>query len=151
MSDDFASWIVTCGGSVVLTTYQAGKVAMIGWTGRQVHFTMRQFERPMGLAVDGPRIALATRTELLVLRNAPELAGDYVEHGRYDALYLTRVAYGTGEINLHDLAFAGEELWAVNTRFGCLMTPSPDYSFVPRWRPHFVSQLAPEDLSLIHI
>jgi uncharacterized protein (TIGR03032 family) len=33
----------------------------------------------------------------------------------------------------------------VNTRFSCLCTLHPDYSFVPRWRPPFISALAAED------
>jgi uncharacterized protein (TIGR03032 family) len=43
------------------------------------------------------------------------------------------------------LAWAGDELWIVNTRFSCLCTLDPDYSFVPRWRPPFISALAAED------
>src|SRR5262249_55882230 len=35
--------------------------------------------------------------------------------------------------------------WVVNTRFSCLCTLHPDYSFVPRWRPPFVTALAAED------
>src|SRR5207344_3111754 len=41
--------------------------------------------------------------------------------------------------------WAVEELWVVNTRFSCLCTLHPDYSFVPRWRPAFISALAAED------
>jgi uncharacterized protein (TIGR03032 family) len=33
----------------------------------------------------------------------------------------------------------------VNTRFSCLCTLDPAYSFVPRWRPPFVTALAAED------
>src|SRR5262249_46643486 len=36
-------------------------------------------------------------------------------------------------------------LWLVNTRFSCLCTLHPDYSFVPRWRPPFVTALAADD------
>jgi len=36
-------------------------------------------------------------------------------------------------------------LWFVNTRFSCLCTLDGVHSFVPRWRPPFVSALAPED------
>jgi uncharacterized protein (TIGR03032 family) len=43
------------------------------------------------------------------------------------------------------MAWIDEELWFVNTRFSCLCTSSPDYSFVPLWRPHFISNLAPDD------
>ena len=38
-----------------------------------------------------------------------------------------------------------EELWFVNTRFSCLCTRGMPYSFVPRWRRSFVTELAPED------
>ena len=34
---------------------------------------------------------------------------------------------------------------SVNTRFSCLCTLDRDYSFVPRWRPPFVTALAAED------
>jgi uncharacterized protein (TIGR03032 family) len=33
----------------------------------------------------------------------------------------------------------------VNTLFSCLCTLDDEHSFVPRWRPPFISQLAPED------
>ena len=36
-------------------------------------------------------------------------------------------------------------LWLVNTRFSCLCTIDRESSFVPRWRPRFVSGLSPED------
>jgi uncharacterized protein (TIGR03032 family) len=36
-------------------------------------------------------------------------------------------------------------LWTVNTRFSCLCTLDPDYSFVPRWRPPFITAVAAED------
>jgi uncharacterized protein (TIGR03032 family) len=40
---------------------------------------------------------------------------------------------------------ARDELWFVNTRFSCLCTRGDRHSFVPRWRPQFVTHLAPED------
>ena len=43
------------------------------------------------------------------------------------------------------MAWAGDELWFVNTRFSCLCTLGRSHSFVPRWRPSFISALAPED------
>src|SRR5665213_3255856 len=43
------------------------------------------------------------------------------------------------------MAWANDELWFVNTRFSCLCTTDAEHSFVPRWRPPFVSALAPED------
>ena len=51
----------------------------------------------------------------------------------------------TGDIRVHDIAFAGGELWLVATRFSCLATLDAEHSFVPRWRPPFVTALAAED------
>src|SRR5687767_4012526 len=147
IADGFGAWMSGCGGSIVATTYQAGKVAVVGWDGRQVTLLMRQFDKPLGIAISGRKMALATRHEVLVLADAPLLAADYLENerGRYDALYLPRVAYFTGDINAHDVAFGDDGLWVVNTRFGCLSGLSDEHSFVPKWKPPFVSEVVPED------
>ncbi len=100
----------------------------------------------MGLAVDGDRLALATAEDLIVFANAKLLAADYLEKGQYDALYLPRMSYHTGDLNLHDLGFGKEGLWAVNTRFGCLVQLSDTYSFIPRLASAvFIAFGAPED------
>jgi uncharacterized protein (TIGR03032 family) len=49
-------------------------------------------------------------------------------------------------MQIHEMAYgAGLELWFVNTRFSCLATLDPESSFVPRWRPPFVTELEPSD------
>jgi uncharacterized protein (TIGR03032 family) len=66
----------------------------------------------------------------------------------HDACFIPRASHVTGDIGVHEVAWGGEsldELWLVNTRFSCLCTLHPDYSFIPRWRPPFISALAAED------
>jgi uncharacterized protein (TIGR03032 family) len=133
------------GGSLAVTTYQANKVALLGWNGRQVTLVMREFSKPMGLAATGSRLALACRDQVFMFANVPALAHDYLQPGQYDALYLPRTAYLTGELNTHDVAFGTDGLWLVNTRFSCLSILSDTYSFIPCWHPRFVSQLTPDD------
>lgn len=130
-----------------MTTYQSGNVALISWNGQQVNILLRQFAKPMGLAQQGSTLALATQHEVWLFANAPQLAPEYLEQqpGRYDALYLPRVTYFTGDLNIHDLAFCDDGLWMVNTRFSCLASLSPEFNFVPRWQPYFISELVPED------
>jgi uncharacterized protein (TIGR03032 family) len=56
-----------------------------------------------------------------------------------------RRSHYTGDIRIHEIAYAADDLWLVNTRFSCLCTLDQDHSFVPRWRPPFISALAAED------
>jgi uncharacterized protein (TIGR03032 family) len=60
-------------------------------------------------------------------------------------VYVPRNCTVTGDMRVHELAYAGGELWIANTRFSTLCTLDRAHSFVPRWRPPFVSALAPED------
>ncbi len=147
ISDSFQNWMSQAGGSIIVTTYQAGKVAMIGWDGRQVTMLMRQFDKPMGMAVSGGKMALATRNDVVLLSDSKLLAPDYMENqpGRYDTLYLPRASYHTGDINVHDLVYGTDGLWVVNTRFCCLSKLSDEFNFVPVWKPPFISQVVPED------
>lgn len=64
---------------------------------------------------------------------------------RVDSCFIARSAHYTGMINIHDIDWGTEGLWAVNSSFSCLCTLSPDASFIPRWKPHFISKLVPED------
>jgi uncharacterized protein (TIGR03032 family) len=154
ISGDFAGWLAAHDGSLAITTYQANKVALVGYDGG-VNALFRHFNRPMGMAVEGSRMALALKDQIWLLADAPDIGRAYTETGpdgqpdpaagRYDACYLPRQAYFTGQIDAHDLAFAGDDLWMVNTRFSCLSQPGPACSFMPKWRPPFVSELAPED------
>ena len=143
----FREWIARSGGALAVSTYQAGKVAMIGFDGRQPTLLMREFDKPLGMAVNGGRLALATRHEVTVFANAPLLAHDYLESqpGKYDALYLPRATFHTGDLHTHDLAYQGDRLLLVNTRFSCLARLSEDCNFEALWRPKFVSDLVPED------
>ena len=150
IDEGFEQFMQSVNGSLAVTTYQAGKVALIGHNGAQVTFVARQFDKPMGLTVDtdGRQLALATRNTVVLLADAPLLAEDYLEdqRGKYEALYFPRAAYFTGDLNVHDLAYDNDgTLWLVNTRFCCLSHLSAGYSFLPKWKPPFVSELAPED------
>ena len=146
-SASFEDWLIQSGGSLVVSTYQAGKVAMIGHDGRQATLLMRDFDKPLGLAVAGGRLVLATRYDVTIFANSPLLGHEYVEGqpGRYDALYLPRATYHTNDLHTHDVAVTHEGITLVATRFSCLARLSFDFNFVPFWRPRFVTDLVPED------
>lgn len=141
----FTRWLADSGGSLAITTYQAGKLLLIGWNGRQVSALLRDFDKIMGLDTDGDRLLLATRYGVELYANAPALAPNYRERGRYDALYLPRVNWPMPDMNIHDVALTETDIWLVATRCNALVSPSDRHSFEPRWRPPFISDLVPED------
>jgi len=133
------------GFSVLVSTYQAGKLIAVRADGDRANTHFRNFDTPMGLACDRGRLAIGTKLHVWEFHNQPEVARQLDPPGRHDACFLPRHAQVTGQIGIHEIAWAVDELWIVNTRFSCLCTPDPRYSFVPRWRPRFVSALAAED------
>jgi uncharacterized protein (TIGR03032 family) len=78
-------------------------------------------------------------------RNQREITDRLEPKGRHDACFVPRNVHYTGDIRIHEVGFASNELWVVNTRFSALCTFDADHSFIPRWRPKFVTHLAPED------
>src|SRR3954452_18322530 len=147
-SDSFAALLQQLGVSLVVTTYQANKLLVLREYFGGLSILVRSFERPMGVAVDARRIALGTRDPVWHFRNAPDIAPQVEPAGTHDACFIPRSSHVTGDIGIHEVCWGGEkgdELWVVNPRFSCLCTLSPDYSFVPRWRPPFITALAAED------
>jgi uncharacterized protein (TIGR03032 family) len=153
-TDNFAPLLEQLNVSLLVTTYQANKLLVVRATQGGLSTLVRTFERPMGLAVDNRCMALGTRNQIWFLRNAPDIAPRVEPAGLHDACYLPRSSHVTGDIGVHEMAWGGEvgrfskpshELWIVNTRFSCLCTLDPDYSFVPRWQPPFITALAAED------
>jgi uncharacterized protein (TIGR03032 family) len=133
------------GVSLLVSTYQAGKVVAVGVAQGELTLSYHNFERAMGLAVKPDGIAVGARAQVWFLKSAPDLAAQVAPAGRHDACFLTRSSHFTGEVQAHELAWAGDELWLVNTAFGCLCTLDGRHSFVPRWRPPFLTGLAAED------
>ncbi len=131
--------------SLLVSTYQAGKLVVLGSHEDRLALSFHNFEQAMGIAIHRRRIAVGGRSQVWYLRNTPSIAAQVDPPGTHDACYLTRASHVTENIHGHELAWCGDELWLVNTRFSCLCTLDDDHSFVPRWRPPFISTLAPED------
>jgi uncharacterized protein (TIGR03032 family) len=144
-TEGFVALLRELGAALLVSTYQDNKLLVPRATPGGLSTLVRTFDRPMGLAVGAGRIALGTRDRVWLFRDAPDLAPRVAPAGAHDACYLPRSCHVTGDVGVHEMAWAGDELWLVNTRFSCLCTTHPDYSFVPRWRPPFITSLAAED------
>jgi|CXWL01.1.fsa_nt_gi uncharacterized protein (TIGR03032 family) len=133
------------GGTLLVSTYQSGRLIAVRADGRELNTHFRFFPSPMGIAVGREALVLGTQRHIWEYRNQPEAGHRLKPAGKHDACFLPRQAHVTGDIRVHELAFAEGELWVVATRFSCLATLDDAHSFVPRWRPSFVSALSADD------
>lgn len=140
----FNAWMKDAKVSLAFTTYQAGKVFLIGLRpeGRLSVFE-RTFERPMGLGVGQDRFWMASLHQLWRFENFLD-AGEH--KAGHDALYVPVTGHTTGDIDIHDIHedSDGKPVF-VATRFNCLATLSDRGSFKEIWRPAFIDRLAAED------
>lgn len=147
-TNNFPHILNQLGISLVISTYQAGKLIVLRADDEHINTHFRIFQKPMGIAADRHKIAIGCRSQIWELNNVPAVASKVEPEGKHDACYLPRQAHITGDIDIHEMEWGGAEnsdLWFINTRFSCLCTLNKDYSFVPRWRPNFVTALTPED------
>lgn len=152
--------------TVMATTFQAGRVLSFSGGGGRCSLLMRAFTHPMGLAVNDQRMALVCGNQVVHLVNQTDLVDQEGKRPDYDAYFVPRRMHVTGDIAGHEAAWgidpdvtgaaasasAGaasddllHSLWVVNTRFSCLATLDQRWSFVPRWKPAFITKLAAED------
>ena len=143
-SRQFPEWMAEQRLSLAFTTYQAGKLFLLGLNanGRLSVFE-RTFNRCMGLAGDGQTLWMSTLYQLWRLENA--LAPGQTAEG-YDRFYIPRTAYTTGDLDIHDIGLGtdGKPVF-IATLFGCVATLSETHSIRPLWKPPFISRLAAED------
>lgn len=128
--------------SIALTTYKTGKLFIISpREDGQLSVAERSFPRCMGLWSDGIQIYLSSIFQLWRLRHIPNSESD-----KHDRVFVPRVAWSTGDIDIHDIALdtTGTPLF-VSTLFSCIATVDEDVNFRPLWQPAFISQLAAED------
>jgi uncharacterized protein (TIGR03032 family) len=143
---NFPALLRQLGASLLVTTYQAGKLVMVRDEGDHLNTHFRPFQAPMGMALAGDRLAVGTKLQVWEFVDVPAVTAKLDPPGRHDGCFLPRSCHVTGNIQIHEMAWgSANELWVVNTRFSCLCTLDGSASFAPRWRPPFVSALEPTD------
>lgn len=143
-SRQFTSWMREQGVSLAFTTYQSGKLFLLGLRDEErLSVFERTFNRCMGLWGDGQTLYMSTLYQLWRFENVLETGQSHEGH---DRLYVPRMAWTTGDVDAHDVARGadGQPVF-VNTLFSCLARPSELHSFIPVWKPSFISKLAAED------
>ncbi len=132
--------------SVALSTYQAGKIILISSRDGILHQLPISFKKPMGIAIQGSKLAVACIDEIqLFSKEEQNKVCKKNDLNEFDNIYLHRATYHTGILDLHDLEFGEGMIWGVNTLFSCLAVYDINFSFRPKWKPPFISSLVPED------
>ncbi len=143
-SRQFPNFLAEQGISLALTTYQAGKLFLLGTRpdGRLSVFE-RTLERCMGLHATAEALHVATLYQIWKFQNVLPPGTTQNEH---DAVFTPRMSWVTGDLDVHDLALGADGTPVfVNTLFSCLASVSATASFTPLWKPRFISRLAAED------
>ena len=143
-SPGWVEWLEQCDLSLAVTTYQAGKLLLVGRSAQgRLKISERSFPRAMGVWTDGQTVWLATAYQLWRLEHEVD---QRKQAAGFDRLFVPRLAHTTGDLDLHDVALdaKGRPLF-VATLFNCLATVSDRHSFEPVWRPPFISDLTAED------
>ncbi len=133
------------GSSLLVSTYQSGRVIAVRMEDGRVNTHFRFFPSPMGMALGPNGLLLGTQRGVWLYEDQPAVAAQVPGPTRPDACFLPRWFQATGDIRVHEVAWCGDEAWIVNTRFSCLATLNSRFSFVPRWRPRFITDFVAED------
>ncbi|MFN9175064.1 MAG: TIGR03032 family protein [Synechocystis sp.] len=131
--------------SILISTYQAGRVASLGVHQGELRVGFAHFDQAMGLTRTATGIAVGAKKEIWFLPASKDIAPQIKPEGERDMAFLARSCHQTGPIMGHDLAFSQGRLWVVNTLFDCLATVEGNWSFAPQWKPPFIAEIAPGD------
>jgi hypothetical protein len=116
---NFPALLRQLGASLLVTTYQAGRLVMVREEGDHLNTHYRAFQSPMGLALadGGARLAIGTTLQVWEFRDVPSVARRLEPAGRHDACFLPRSSHVTGNVLIHEMAYGHSSL-----------TPSPTLS-----------------------
>jgi uncharacterized protein (TIGR03032 family) len=107
---NFPALLRQLGASLLVTTYQAGKLVMVRDEGDHLNTHYRSFQSPMGLALadGGARLAIGTTLQVWEFRDNRDVARRLEPAGRHDACFLPRSSHVTGNVLIHEMAYGAE-------------------------------------------
>ncbi|MEL6109919.1 MAG: DUF4915 domain-containing protein, partial [Planctomycetota bacterium] len=96
---------------MILSTYQAGKLIVVSSEGGSLRLSFHSLDQAMGIAVAEGRLAFGGKRQIHVATRNDQVAEQIQPAATYDSCWLTRRSLHTGQIDAHELAWAGDELW----------------------------------------
>lgn len=149
-SQGFTDWLAEAELSLALTTYQAGRLILLGCRpDGSLRGHERMIEQCQGLWTDGTTLWASGKA--MLWRFVNDLPPGNATPQGAERRFVPREGRVTGALDIHDIGIgtmAGMDRPGpvfVNTLFSCLATVSETANFRALWRPRFVSALLPED------
>ena len=102
-STNFPGLLRQLDASLLVTTYQAGKLVLVRDEGDHLNTHYRAFRSPMGLALadGGARLALGTTLQVWEFHDVSSVARRLEPPGKHDACFLPRCSHVTGNVLIH--------------------------------------------------
>ena len=139
-TNTFAQLLNQAQASLVVSTYQAGKLILLRANNDALNTHFVSLPKPMGVAFDGSRLSVGSGAQVIDYFNMTNVGAKVEPVNTHDGAYLPRRTHVTGDIDIHEMGFSSNnDLWIVNTKMSCLCTLDINHSIVPRWRPPFIS------------
>ncbi len=145
-SDSFIEWMNEINSSIVFTTYEAGKIVMVGPSTGKARFAVseRSFGRAMAMAMTDDGFLLSIQHQLWRFQNC--LKEDTITQDGWDRIFLPRQCHVTGGVDVHDIALdKHNKLMAVITLYNCVAQLDHRGNFNPVWKPEFIDRVINED------
>lgn len=143
-SPEFVNWLKTHNVSITFSTKSASKIFCVGVTeDDKLSLGERPFDRCGALAENNNSIYLSTSYQIWRLENS--IPADQKFQG-FDKFYIPQQSFVTGDLNIQDM-WVDEQgrILFTNSLFSCLATVSSQSSFIPLWKPSFISQINAEN------
>ncbi len=102
-TSSFADILTKLNSSLVVSTYQAGRLIMLRPDGDTLNTHFRGFNKPMGVAIAGDRMAIGTAMDIAEYHNVPAAGARADEQRPADACFLPRMSHSTGDIQIHEM------------------------------------------------
>ena len=144
---NFPGLLRRLGASLLVTTYQAGKLVMVRDEGDHLNTHFRTFQAPMGLALHGDRLAIGTTVQVWEYVDVPAVDGQARAAPAATTPASCRVA-ATSRATSRSTRWPGAPARSCGSSTrgsrACARSTA-SASFTPRWRPPFVTALEPTD------
>ncbi|MEO0369758.1 MAG: TIGR03032 family protein, partial [Pseudomonadota bacterium] len=136
----FLDFLNQARASLVVSTYQAGKLILLRADQDSVNTHFVNLAKPMGVAYQEGRLSVGSGAQVIDYFNMNNVGPKVEPLNKHDGAFLPRRTHVTGDIDIHEMGFDDDnELWIVNTKMSCLCTLNINHSIVPRWKPPFIT------------